>query len=41
MVTNKIAEALLAKIIFCFNNNIKFKVFVVLPLLPGFEGEID
>ncbi|EGR28742.1 phospholipase d1, putative [Ichthyophthirius multifiliis] len=40
-VTNNIALALVARIKQAFLRNEKFRVFVVLPLLPGFQGEID
>jgi phospholipase D1/2 len=40
-VENKIAQALVDKIIEKHKNNEKFKIIVVLPLLPGFAGEAD
>lgn len=40
-VTNQIAYALLQRIKRAAKNNEIFKVIVVMPLLPGFEGEID
>jgi len=40
-VTNEIARALLLRIKKAYDNKQKFKVIVFLPLLPGFEGEVD
>lgn len=40
IVKNKIAEALILRIKMADNNNENFKVYVVLPLLPAFEGDI-
>ncbi|KAK3578554.1 hypothetical protein CHS0354_025266 [Potamilus streckersoni] len=39
-VKNKIAEALLKRIIRAYMNHETFRVYVVLPLLPAFEGNI-
>lgn len=41
IVKNKVAESLVKKIIQKFENKEKFLVIIVLPLLPGFAGEID
>jgi phospholipase D1/2 len=40
-VENEIAEALVKRIKTAARLKEKFKVIVFLPLLPGFEGEID
>ncbi|KAI8439933.1 hypothetical protein MSG28_001384 [Choristoneura fumiferana] len=39
-VRNQIGEALFNRIMRAHRNKEKFKVFVVMPLLPGFEGEV-
>ncbi|KAJ2950831.1 hypothetical protein O0L34_g9102 [Tuta absoluta] len=39
-VRNQIGEALYNRIVRAFRANEKFRVFVVMPLLPGFEGEV-
>lgn len=40
-VNNLIAEALINRILNAIKRNSKFKVIVVIPLLPGFEGAVD
>ncbi|XP_065319200.1 phospholipase D1-like isoform X4 [Gordionus sp. m RMFG-2023] len=40
MVMNGIAEALYQRIILAYSNKHEFKVYIVMPLLPGFEGQI-
>jgi phospholipase D1/2 len=40
-VKNEIARALVSRIKYAAANNEEFKVVVFVPLLPGFEGEID
>ena len=40
-VNNLIAQAIVDRIIKAFRESRKFLVIIVLPLLPGFEGEID
>ena len=37
---HRIAEALKDRIIWAYNRNECFKVIVVIPLMPGFEGDI-
>lgn len=37
---NKIVDSLAERIIRAYKNNQNFKVIVVMPLLPGFEGDI-
>ena len=40
IVKNRIAEALYRRIIRAFRNKQTFRVFILIPLLPAFEGEI-
>jgi len=40
MVKNRIAEAILRRIIRAHHNKQTFRVYVLIPLLPAFEGEI-
>ncbi|KAL4233460.1 hypothetical protein ACF0H5_008141 [Mactra antiquata] len=40
LVRNSIAEALVERIVRAYKENETFRVYVVLPLLPAFEGEI-
>lgn len=40
VVRNRIAEALYRRIIRAYRNKQTFRVFVLIPLLPAFEGEI-
>lgn len=40
-VKNLIAETLVRRIEKAYKTGEKFKVIVVMPLLPGFEGSID
>ena len=40
-VDNRIAQALVDRIIIAAEKHERFLVVIVLPLLPGFEGEID
>uniref|UniRef100_A0A3B3QA57 Phospholipase n=1 Tax=Paramormyrops kingsleyae TaxID=1676925 RepID=A0A3B3QA57_9TELE len=40
-VHNKIGEAIIERIIRAYKENKKFRVYVVTPLLPGFEGDIN
>ncbi|KAL4471562.1 hypothetical protein ABPG74_008455 [Tetrahymena malaccensis] len=40
-VKNNIAQALVSRIKQAHQNNEQFRIIVVVPLLPGFEGEID
>lgn len=40
-VENKIAQALINRIVNAFRNEQTFKLVIVLPLLPGFEGHVD
>lgn len=40
-VYNKIGDALIERIIRAHKENKKFRVYVVIPLLPGFEGDIS
>ena len=40
IVKNRIAEALYRRIIRAYRNQQTFRVFVLIPLLPAFEGEI-
>lgn len=37
---NRIAEAIYRRIIRAFRNNQTFRVYILIPLLPAFEGEI-
>ncbi|XP_057313653.1 phospholipase D1-like [Hydractinia symbiolongicarpus] len=39
-VLNKIGDALVERILLAYNNNETFRVYVVMPLLPCFPGEI-
>ncbi|KNC77310.1 hypothetical protein, variant [Sphaeroforma arctica JP610] len=38
-VTNKIGDALFDKIVECHRANKKFRVYVIMPLMPAFEGD--
>lgn len=40
-VYNKVADALVNRIITAATEGERFKVIVFVPLLPGFEGEVD
>ncbi|XP_047676519.1 phospholipase D1-like isoform X2 [Tachysurus fulvidraco] len=40
-VYNKIGDAIIERIIRAYKENNKFRVYVVTPLLPGFEGDIS
>uniref|UniRef100_A0A4W4EN08 Phospholipase n=1 Tax=Electrophorus electricus TaxID=8005 RepID=A0A4W4EN08_ELEEL len=40
-VYNKIGDAIIERIIRAHKENKKFRVYVVIPLLPGFEGDIS
>uniref|UniRef100_A0A1B6CGW4 Phospholipase n=1 Tax=Clastoptera arizonana TaxID=38151 RepID=A0A1B6CGW4_9HEMI len=40
LVKNQVADALFKRILRAFREGTTYKVFVVLPLLPGFEGEV-
>lgn len=40
VVRNRIAEALYRRIIRAFRNKETFRVFILIPLLPAFEGEV-
>lgn len=40
IVKNRIAEALYRRIIRAYRNKQTFRVFILIPLLPAFEGEI-
>ena len=39
-IQNQIGQVIVNRIIKAIDNNQKYRVIVVLPLLPGFEGEI-
>lgn len=39
-VKNQIGETLLKRILRAYREGAVFRVFVVMPLLPGFEGEV-
>ncbi|XP_036377127.1 phospholipase D1-like isoform X2 [Megalops cyprinoides] len=41
LVYNKIGDAIAERIIRAYKENKKFRVYVVTPLLPGFEGDIN
>lgn len=40
IVQNKIAEAIYRRIMRAYHNKRKFRVYILIPLLPAFEGEI-
>uniref|UniRef100_A0A1A8N017 Phospholipase n=1 Tax=Nothobranchius pienaari TaxID=704102 RepID=A0A1A8N017_9TELE len=40
-VYNKIGDAIIERIIRAYNEGKKFRVYVITPLLPGFEGDIS
>lgn len=40
LVKNRIAEALYRRILRAFRNGHTFRVFILIPLLPAFEGEV-
>ncbi|XP_030624601.1 phospholipase D1 [Chanos chanos] len=41
VVHNKIGDAIAARIIKAYKENRKYRVYIVTPLLPGFEGDIN
>lgn len=40
VVKNRIGETLLKRILRAYREGAVFRVFVIMPLLPGFEGEV-
>ncbi|XLR18905.1 hypothetical protein HN51_065583 [Arachis hypogaea] len=41
MIRNRVLEALYRRIMLAYNENKSFRVIIVIPLLPGFQGGLD
>ncbi|WBW71606.1 phospholipase D, Pld1 [Schizosaccharomyces osmophilus] len=41
LIENRVGDALVERIIRAYNNNERWKGVIIIPLLPGFQGQID